>query len=379
VMNVGHSDPRIVKAVQAQAGQLFHYAGTDFYYDAQVRLAKKLEEVTPGKLEKKVFFSSSGTEAVEAAIKLSRWYSQRKMMLAFTGCFHGRTMGSLSLTASKTVQRERFFPTMPGVEHVPYAYCYRCPYNLEQKSCGTRCAKIIEETYFQTFVPPEEVAALFLEPVQGEGGYIVPPKDFVQAISRICKRHNILLVDDEVQAGMGRTGRLWAIEHFDVVPDIVCSAKSLGSGVPIGATVFPRYMDFGPSAHSNTFGGNLLACAAGLATFEAIEQDHLVENSAKVGSYLNKRLRELQEEHELIGDVRGLGLMQAIELVKDRETKEHAVEERKKAINLAFKRGMILLPAGRSTVRLIPPLMVDEEFIDEGVEILGSALRDAAK
>jgi 4-aminobutyrate aminotransferase len=377
VMNVGHSDPRIIRAVQEQAEKLFHFAGTDFYYDAQVKLAKKLEEVTPGKVEKKVFFSNSGTESVEAAMKLARWYTQRKLYLAFIGSFHGRTMGALSLTSSKPVQRERFFPTVPGVEHVPYANCYRCPYKQEKGSCGTQCAKIIEETYFPSYIPAEEVAAIFLEPVQGEGGYIVPPKDFVQELSRICKRHSILLVDDEVQAGMGRTGRMWAIEHYDVVPDIICSAKSLGSGVPIGATIFPRYMDFGPSAHSNTFGGNLLACASSLATFDVLEQDHMIENAARMGDHLNKRLRELQEKHEIIGDVRGLGLMQATELVKDRRTKEHAIAERNRVIERAYKRGLMLLPAGRSAIRYIPPLMVDEAFIDEGVEILDLAFRDA--
>jgi 4-aminobutyrate aminotransferase len=268
---------------------------------------------------------------------------------------------------------------MPGVQHVPYADCYRCPYKLEEGSCGTYCAKIIEEVYFATFVPADEVAAMFVEPVQGEGGYIVPPKPFVQELSKICTRHGILLVDDEVQAGMGRTGKWWAIEHFGVIPDIICSAKSLGSGVPIGATIFPRFMDFGPSAHSNTFGGNLLACASSLATFDVIEQDHLVENAARMGAYLNDRLHELQEKHELIGDVRGLGLMQATELVKDRRTKEYAITERNKVIELAYKRGLILLPAGRSTIRYIPPLMVDEAFIDEGMEILDSAFRDAVK
>jgi 4-aminobutyrate aminotransferase len=379
VMNVGHSDPRIIKAVQEQAEKLFHFAGTDFYYYSQVKLARKLEGVTPGKYEKKVFFSNSGAESVEAAMKLARWYTQRKRYLAFIGCFHGRTMGALSLTSSKTVQQERFFPTVPGVEHVPYANCYRCPYKQEEGSCGTQCAKIIEETYFQSYIPAEEVAALFLEPVLGEGGYVVPPKAFVQELSRICKRNSILLVDDEVQAGMGRTGKMWAIEHFDVVPDIICSAKSLGSGVPIGATIFPRYMDFGPSAHSNTFGGNLLACASALATFDILEGDGLVENAARMGAYLNKRLRELQERHELIGDVRSLGLMQATELVKDRRTKEYGVEERNKVVELSYKRGLMLLPAGRSAIRYIPPLIADEAFIDEAVDILDSAFRDAVK
>jgi 4-aminobutyrate aminotransferase len=379
VMNVGHSDPRMINAVKEQADKLFHFAGTDFYYEAQVKLARKLTEVTPGSWDKKVFFSNSGTESVEAAMKLTRWYSRRKMYIGFIGCFHGRTMGSLSLTSSKATQRRRFFPTVPGVHHVPYADCYRCPYKQVKGSCGTQCAKVLEEVYFQSLVPPEEVAALFLEPVLGEGGYIVPPASFVRELSRICKEYGILLVDDEVQAGMGRTGRLWAIEHYDVVPDIICSAKALGSGIPIGATIFPRHMDFEPGVHSNTFGGNLLACASALATFDVMESDGLVENAARVGSYLNKRLTELQDRYEVIGDVRGLGLMQATELVKDRKTKEYAVQERDKVIELCFKRGLILLPAGRSTIRYIPPLTVDRDFIDEGVDILDSAFRDLAK
>jgi 4-aminobutyrate aminotransferase len=268
---------------------------------------------------------------------------------------------------------------MPGVQHVPYADCYRCPYKLEKGSCGAQCAKIIEEVYFHSLVPPEEVAAIFLEPVQGEGGYIVPPAAFVKELSRICRSYGILLVDDEVQAGMGRTGRMWAIEHYDVVPDVLCTAKALGSGVPIGATVFPRHMDFEPGVHSNTFGGNLLACASSLATFKVLEEDGLVENSARMGTYLRKRLEELQDRHEVIGDVRGLGLMQATELVKDRGTKEHAVQERDRVIDLCYKRGLILLPAGRSAIRYIPPLTADRDFIDEGIEILDSAFRDLSK
>lgn len=376
VMNVGHSHPRVVKAVQEQASRLFHFAGTDFYYDAQVALAKKLTEMAPGCGDKKVFFTNSGTESVEAAMKVARWYSGRKRFLAFLGCFHGRTMGALSLTSSKTVQRARSFPLVPGVTHVPYAYCYRCPFKQEPGSCGTLCAKIIEETYFPTILPPDEVAALFLEPVLGEGGYIVPPGAFVRELSRICKENGILLVDDEVQAGMGRTGRMWAIEYFGVVPDILCTSKALGSGLPIGAAILPAHMDLGPGAHSNIFGGNLLACASALATFEVLETEGLVENASKMGSYLHQRLLELQQHHEIIGDVRGMGLMQATELVRDRRTKEHAARERDDIIERCFKLGLILLPAGRSAIRYIPPLIVDSEFIDEAVDILDQALRE---
>lgn len=379
VLNVGHCHPMVVKAVKEQAERMFHFAGTDFYYSAQVDLARHLEKTVPGDREKKVFFSNSGTESIEAAMKLSRWSSGRDRFLAFMGAFHGRTFGSLSLTASRPVHQERFFPVVPGTVHVPYAYCYRCAFGMEPSSCGARCARVIEEVYFQANVPPEEVAALFIEPVQGEGGYIVPPKRFVTEIASICRRYGILLVDDEIQAGMGRTGRMWAIEHFDVVPDILCTSKALGSGVPIAATVFPARMDMAEGAHSNTFGGNLLGCASALATFDVIDDERLLDRASSLGDLLHSRLMELQERHDIIGDVRGLGLMQAAELVKDQETKKHAVAERDRVIECAFRHGLILLPAGRSTIRFIPPLTVDEDFVDEGMDILDVALTEAVK
>lgn len=377
VLNVGHGHPRVVRAVKEQSERLFHFAGTDFYYSAQVDLARRLAESVPGECERKVFFSNSGAESVEAAMKLARWNTGRGRFIAFLGSFHGRTMGSLSLTASRPSHRERFFPTVPGAVHVPYAYCYRCAYGMEPSSCGAHCARVIEEVYFQTNVPPEEVSALFMEPVQGEGGYIVPPPGFVKEIASICRRYGILLVDDEVQAGMGRTGRMWGVEHFDVVPDVLCTAKALGSGLPIGATVFPARLDMGRGAHSNTMGGNLLACASALATLDVIDDEHLLDRATSLGDHLRKRLLEMAERHEVIGDVRGLGLMQAIELVKDRDTKEHAAAERDRVIEQAYRRGLILLPAGRSAIRLIPPLIVDEAFLDEGMDILDVALQEA--
>lgn len=379
VLNVGHSHPKVVRAVKEQAERMFHFAGTDFYYSAQVDLARRLSASVPGEEERKVFLSNSGTESIEAAMKLARWNSGRGRFMAFLGAFHGRTLGALSLTASKPAQQERFFPVVPGAVHVPYAYCYRCAYGMEPSSCGAHCARVIEEAYFETNVPPEEVAALFIEPVQGEGGYIVPPPQFVKEVASICRRHGILLVDDEVQAGMGRTGRLWAIEHYGVVPDILCSSKALGSGVPIGATVFPARLDMAQGAHSNTFGGNLLGCAAALATLDVIEEEDLLVRATSLGDHLHRRLLELQERHELIGDVRGLGLMQAVEMVKDRGTKVHAAAERDRVIEHAYRRGLILLPAGRSAIRFAPPLTVDEDFLDEGIEILDLALREAVR
>ncbi len=379
VMNIGHCHPKVVRAVKDQLERLAHFAGTDFYYDIQVRLAKKLVDSTPGDHKKKVFFSNSGTEAVEAALKVSRYSSGKKRFIAFIGAFHGRTMGSLSLTASRPVQQERFFPSMPGVDHIPYAYCYRCPYKMEPSSCGEWCAKILEEVYFETFIPPHDVAAVVLEPVQGEGGYIVPPMNFVREIARICKDNDILLVDDEIQAGMGRTGRMWAIENFGVTPDVICSAKSLGSGVPIAATIFRSELDFGGGAHSNTYGGNLLACASALATFDVIEEEGLLRKSITDGEHVHKRLLELQEGHEIIGDVRGVGMMNAIELVRDRETKEPAVDETRIAIEACFKKGLILLSAGRSTIRIIPPLTESRGFLDSGLDILDRALTEVER
>ncbi|MDD1768293.1 MAG: acetyl ornithine aminotransferase family protein [Methanomassiliicoccales archaeon] len=380
VLNIGHCHPKVVKAVRDQAEKVMHFAGTDFYYDVQSRLVKKLSEICPGKYDKRVFLSNSGTEAIEAAMKVARWHTQRKQFISFIGAFHGRTMGSLSLTASKPVQRNRYFPLVPGGVHIPFAYCYRCPYHLEYPSCGIWCGKILEEIYFDSFLPPEEVAALFMEPVQGEGGYVVPPVEFVKIISKTCKSHGMLLVDDEVQAGMGRTGKLWGIEHFDIVPDILCAAKALGSGVPIGATIYHRKLDFGvQGAHSNTFGGNLLACASALATIDVIENENVLEMATKAGRHLRKRLEELMDKHEIIGDVRGLGMMQATELVEDRKTKEPAKKKRDKVVELCYKRGVILLPCGKSSIRYIPPLTTSLSQIDAGIAVIDSAVRDAMK
>ncbi|RLF49489.1 MAG: acetyl ornithine aminotransferase family protein [Thermoplasmata archaeon] len=380
VINTGHTHPRIVNAIKEQVEKLMHFAGTDFYYEIQVRLAKRLTEITPGNFEKKVFYTNSGAESNEAAIKLARWSTMRKRFLAFVGAFHGRTMGALSLTASKVVHRDRFFPMMPGVYHVPYAYCYRCPYKLKYPECDIWCAKIIDEVYFESLIPPDEVAAIFIEPVQGEGGYIVPPAEFVKEVKKIAEKHGILFIDDEVQAGYGRTGKMFAIEHFDVIPDIISLAKAMGSGIPIGAIVFRADLDFGvQGAHSNTYGGNLLACASALATIETIYEEGLIENARKVGDVMKKRLLEMQEKFEPIGDVRGLGLMLATEFVKDRKTKEHAVDLRNEIIKRAYKMGLILLPCGKSAIRYIPPLIINEDLANKGLDVLEEAIKQSIK
>ncbi len=375
VLNVGHCHPQVVEAVRSQAGKLWHFAGTDYYYEAQAELSRRLASSLPG--DRKVFLSNSGAESVEAAIKVCRWHSKRKRFLSFIGAFHGRTMGALSLTASKPVQQGRFFPTMPGVTHVPYAYCYRCPYKLEHPDCDCWCARVIEELYLDTLVPPDEVAGLFMEPMQGEGGYIIPPPEFPRILRDICDRHGIALVDDEVQAGMGRTGRMWAIEHFGVVPDVLCSAKALGSGLPIGATVFRADMDFGwQGAHSNTFGGNLLACASAMATLDVISDEGLLSQAVRKGEHVRRRLQEAQTTYPLIGDVRGLGMMNAIELVTDTDAKTYAVKERDRVIELSYRRGLVLLPCGKSGIRLIPPLNIPDEQLDQGIDIIIRAISE---
>ncbi|MDI6707719.1 MAG: acetyl ornithine aminotransferase family protein [Candidatus Thermoplasmatota archaeon] len=378
VTSTGHCHPEIVRAIKEQASQLIHFAGTDFYYDIQVRLAQKLVSITPGNFDKKVFFTNSGTEAIECAIKIARWQSDRKQFISFLGAFHGRTLGSLALTASKIVQRDRFFPLTPGVNHIPYAYCYRCPYKQTYPDCDLWCAKIIEELYFKTSLPPQEVAALFVEPVQGEGGYIFPPKEFIPELKKIADKYKILLVDDEIQAGLGRTGKMFCIEHYDIEPDIITVAKALGSGMPIGVCIFRKELDFKvKGAHSNTYGGNLVACASALATIEVIEKDGLVKNASVVGEHLKKRLLELSDKYKCIGDVRGLGLMQVTEFVEDRKTKKHAIKLRDRILKNAYEKGLILLPCGISGIRYIPPLNITRREVDMGVEILDRSIKKA--
>ncbi|HTW77861.1 MAG TPA: acetyl ornithine aminotransferase family protein [Thermoplasmata archaeon] len=378
VAAVGYAHPDVVRAVRDQVGRLSHFAGTDYYYDVQVRLAERILRFIPGEFEKKVFFTNSGTESAEAALKIARWHRQRPITLGLLGAFHGRTMGALTMTTSKIVQRGRYDAFAGGGHHIPAPYCYRCPYQLQYPSCDLYCAKILKELYFQTSIPPDDVAAMIVEPVLGEGGYIVPPPGWHRTIKSILDEHGILFIDDEVQAGIGRTGRWLAIEHHGVVPDIVTMAKALGGGLPLGAVAFRADLDFPVSgAHSNTFGGNLVAAAASLATLEVLEKDRLLDNARVQGAYLLERLRELAQRHEEIGDVRGLGLMTATEFVRDRRTKEPHVVFRDRVLVESYKRGLILLPCGRSTLRYIPPLVVRREEIDEGIEILDAAIAAA--
>jgi 4-aminobutyrate aminotransferase len=376
VCATGHCHPRVVQAIKDQADRLLHMSGTDFYYEPQILLAKKLASLAPGEGVKRTYFGNSGAEAVEAAFKLARYHTRRELNIAFFGAFHGRTMGALSLTASKTIQKKHYYPVVPGITHIPYAYCYRCPYNLRYPDCGLYCVHWVEDTLFRTTMPPEEVAAIFVEPIQGEGGYIVPPLEFHKELYRIARKYNILYVTDEVQSGMGRTGKMFAMEHFGVAPDIVALAKGIASGMPLGATLARQeIMDWEAGSHASTFGGNPVSCQAALTTIQLLEES-LLANAAVQGEGMIRKLRDMQKNYECMGDVRGKGLMIGVELVKDRTTKERASEWRNKLVRRAFEKGLLLLGCGENTLRFCPPLIVTEEDVDLCLTIFEEALRE---
>lgn len=376
VCNTGHCHPRVVQAIKEQADQLLHMSGTDFYYTPQILLAKKLVSLVAGSGKHKVYFGNSGAEAVEAAFKLARWHTRRELNLAFFGAFHGRTMGALSLTASKAIQKKHYNPLVPGITHIPYAYCYRCPYNLCIPTCGTACADWVESTLFRTTMPPEEIAAIFIEPIQGEGGYVVPPPEFHQRFYEITRKYGILYVADEVQCGMGRTGKMFAMEHFGVTPDIMAVAKGIASGLPLGAMIArSEIMDWEAGSHASTFGGNPISCQAALATLDLLENG-LMDNAVQRGEQLMAGLRELQKTIECIGDVRGMGLMIGVELVKDRVTKQRAGDWRNQVIQKAFRKGLLLLGCGENTLRLCPALTVSRDEVDVCLSIMEESFRE---
>ncbi|MBS1855849.1 MAG: acetyl ornithine aminotransferase family protein [Acidobacteria bacterium] len=379
VVSTGHCHPEVVRAIQEQAGRLIHMSGTDFYYEALPALAEALSRIAPGTEARRVSFGNSGAEAVEGAIKLARWSTGREKIIAFLGSFHGRTMGALSLTARKAVQRAGFGPLVPGVIHAPYPYCYRCPYGQKPDTCATECVQHIEKTLLKTIVPAEETAAIVVEPVQGEGGYIVPPRKFFDELTRVCRENGILLVADEVQSGMGRTGRMWAADHFDLVPDIFTVAKGIASGLPLGATVARAdLMTWPPGAHASTFGGNPVACEAALVTIRLLEQG-LVDNAARMGARMRARMDTWPARFPIVGDVRGLGLMIGLELVRDRESREKAPELRDRVVQLAFERGMLILGAGDNTLRLCPPLIITRDQCDFALDTLEACLTQAGR
>ena len=382
VLNVGHCHPKVVRAIQEQAKKLLHYSLTDFYYEEAVELAKKLVEITPGNFRKKVFYGNSGAEAIEGSIKIARGHfkGQRPYIIAFTGSFHGRTMGAVSLTSSKPVQRKYFSPLLPCVEHVPYPYCYRCPFKLEYPECGCWCIDFIEEWILKKYISPDEVCAIFFEPIAGEGGYIDPPKECWQKLRKLTEKHGILLVADEVQSGNGRSGKWYAIEHWDVAPDILATAKGIASGLPLGVIVGrEEVMTLPKGSHASTFGGNPVACIAAKAVIEVIEEEKLLENATKLGEYIKKRFNELKDELEIIGDVRGKGLMIGVELVRNKDTKEPAVKELSHVINECFKRGILVISAGISALRIAPPLVITKELVDKGLEIIENVLREVCR
>ncbi len=375
VTSTGHSHPEVVQAIKDQAEKFLHICLADFHYEVAVELAEKLVEIAPFEEDAQVFFTNSGAEAVETAIKLARYATGRRQFIAFQGAFHGRTIGALSLTASKFRQKEGFFPLMPGVTHVPYPDPYRP--SLVDSCCdnyGEVIVNYIESKLFNGMLPASDVAGIFVEPILGEGGYVVPPPDFFPALRDLCDRYGVLLIADEVQSGMGRTGKWWAIEHFGVEPDIVTTAKGLASGMPLGAVIARKsLMTWKPGAHGSTFGGNPVSCAASLATIRLIENG-LMENARTVGEHLLEQVADLMVQHPLIGDVRGLGMMIGLEIVSDRDARTPSHDLRDRIVERAFEEGLLLLGAGDSIIRLMPPLMLSKEQADTAIDILDRVL-----
>jgi 4-aminobutyrate aminotransferase len=379
VVSTGHCHPRVVGAIQKQAAELIHISCTDFYYQGLVELAERLSAVAPGKEAKKVYFGNSGTEAIEAAIKLARYHTRRDKIIAFHGCFHGRTLGALSLTASKAIQRKGFGALLAGVFHIPYPNSYRCPYGNPSPCTCVESATFLEREIFKRMVDPEEVAAIFIEPIQGEGGYVPAPKEFFVELQRICRQYGILLVCDEVQSGMGRTGKWWACDHAGIEPDILCVAKGIASGMPLSATIArASLMDWKPGAHASTFGGNPVSVAAALATMDLLETEY-IENARRVGGFLQGRMSDWPARHRIVGDVRGKGLMIGIEIVRDQKTKERAGDLREAIVDLAFEKGLLLLGAGENTIRIAPPLVIDEEQAAFAAQTLEACIGEVEK
>jgi len=377
VCSTGHCHPKVVAAIQEQAADLIHMSGTDFYYESMPRFAEKLAATAPGSEAKKVFFTNSGTEAVEGAIKLARYATKRDKFIAFYGAFHGRSMGALSMTASKSTQRKGFGALLSGVEHIPYPYAYRCALGHTPDTCGAEILEQLEGQIFKRLFDPEDVAGIIIEPIQGEGGYIPAPDFFLQELQRICRRHGIMLIADEVQSGMGRTGNWWACEKSGIEPDIITSAKGIASGMPLGAIIAREsVMNWKPGAHGTTFGGNPVCIAAGLATFDLIESEYR-ENARRLGDYIFKKIAGWKDKFKIVGDVRGRGLMIGIEIVRDQKTKEKAADLRNHIVDRAFYHGLCILGAGENTLRLSPPLMIDEQQADAALAIVEKCLHEA--
>ena len=376
VCATGHCHPEVVAAIQKQASELIHMSGTDFYYPNLVELAEKLAAIAPGKEPKRVYFGNSGAEAIEAAIKLVKYHTKRDKLIGFHGAFHGRTMGALSLTASRSIQRKGFGTLLSGVFHMPFPDTYRGTYGVRPECASADCLSYLENELFRRRVDPDEVAGIFIEPIQGEGGYLPAPADFLQGLQRICRKHGILLVADEVQSGMGRTGKWWASDHAGIEPDIICTAKGIASGMPLSAIIARAdVMNWVPGAHASTFGGNPVCIAASIATLGLIENQYMA-NAARMGDYIMKRTADWREKHKIVGEVRGKGLMIGIEFVRDQKTKEKANDLRNKLVQMAFHKGLLVLGSGDTTLRLCPPLLIDEAQADFALGTLEACITE---
>ncbi len=376
VCATGHCHPEVVAAIQKQASELIHMSGTDFYYPNLVELAEKLASIAPGKTPKRVYFGNSGAEAIEAAIKLVKYHTKRDKLIAFHGAFHGRTMGALSLTASRSIQRKGFGTLLSGVFHMPFPDTYRGTYGIRPESASADCLSYLENELFRRRVDPEEVAGIFIEPIQGEGGYLPAPAEFLQGLQRICRKYGIMFVADEVQSGMGRTGKWWASDHAGIEPDIICTAKGIASGMPLSAIIARAdVMNWVPGAHASTFGGNPVCIAASIATLGLLERQYMA-NAARMGDYIMKRTSDWREKHKIVGQVRGRGLMIGIEFVRDQKTKEKATDLRNKLVQMAFHKGLLVLGSGDTTLRLCPPLLIDEAQADFALDTLEACINE---
>ncbi|MCP5467818.1 MAG: acetyl ornithine aminotransferase family protein [Deltaproteobacteria bacterium] len=376
----GHSHPKVLRAIEKQSQNFIHMSGTDFYYSVQVDLAERLASVFPGMGPKKVFFANSGTESIEAAIKLARYHTGRPAIIAFWNAFHGRTLGALSLTASKSVQRNRFLPLVPEIYHTNFPDPRNCPTNMSAEAYASQCVENIREQIFHKILNPKQVAAIVVEPIQGEGGYIVPPKNFHAELQALCHEHDILYIVDEIQSGFGRTGKFFACEHFGVEPDIITCAKGIASGLPLGAMISrAEIMNWPPGAHASTFGGNPVACAAANTTFDLVQTQYMA-NAQKQGEFLKTGLKELKQEFAVIRDVRGLGLMLAFEIEKKEQKYpshffDHEITLRDQIIEEAFLAGLLLLPCGQNAVRLSPALNIHQEECEVALAIIKKVLK----
>ncbi len=379
VLSTGSTHPKVVEAVRRQSEKFIHYSYTDFYYANLVELTERLLPLVPGSYPKMAYYGNSGAEAIEAAMKLTRNYTKRPIFLAHSGSFHGRTMGALSLTASKPIQRKGALPLVPDVVHFPYPYCYRCPWKQTFPECDYYCVDYFKEQYLEKFVPLDEVAAYFFEPIQGEGGYVVPPPDYFSKM-QFLKKEGVLFVSDEIQTGVGRTGKFLGIENFDITPDLVTIAKGIASGLPLGVMVAKADImkSWRPGQHASTFGANPVAVESALATLEIIKSERLIENAKKLGEKTMKRLIEWKEKYEIVGDVRGLGLFIGLEIVKDKRSKARGEEEAKKIMDYCFRHGALVITAGRNTLRIIPPLVISDAEFDEGLDILEEGIAEVS-